>query len=304
MPMTDEPLLPIRHVTSRRIIAVRGSALEIRDDRVVGEAPLEIRVGGPQQKPVAVAVTMRTPGFEDELAVGLPPDGGAHRRARGGLDRRRRSGLAEPAGRHHPRPALAAVRRLEGGGAALHRDRVVRHLRQGIDRRGRPPVRPLAGRARRATGGDPRAARSAQDGPEGVRRDRRAARGRPLHAERRADRDPRGRRPAQRARQARRLAGPRGRDAPSRPDPDGVRAGQLRDRPEGGRRRDPDRVRGVRAVRPRDRDRGAPRGDPRRLPPRRGLQRLRATTAASTCGTSAAGAEVPASRQRLAAAAR
>jgi len=71
MPMTDEPLLPIRHVTSRRIIAVRGTALEIRDDRVVGEAPLEIRAAGPQQDPVAVAVTMRTPGFEDELAVGF-----------------------------------------------------------------------------------------------------------------------------------------------------------------------------------------------------------------------------------------
>jgi FdhD protein len=71
MPMTDEPLLPIRHVTSRRIIAIRGTSLEIRDDRVVGEAPLEIRAAGPQQTPVAVAVTMRTPGFEDELAVGF-----------------------------------------------------------------------------------------------------------------------------------------------------------------------------------------------------------------------------------------
>ncbi len=71
MPMTDEPLLPIRHVTSQRIIAVRGTSLEIRDDRVVGEAPLEIRAAGPQQDPVAVAVTMRTPGFEDELAVGF-----------------------------------------------------------------------------------------------------------------------------------------------------------------------------------------------------------------------------------------
>ena len=71
MSMTEEPLLPIRHVTSRRIIAVRGASLEIRDDRVVGEAPLEIRAAGPQQEPVAVAVTMRTPGFEDELAIGF-----------------------------------------------------------------------------------------------------------------------------------------------------------------------------------------------------------------------------------------
>ena len=71
MPMTDEPLLPIRHVTSRRIIAVRGTSLEIRDDRVVGEAPLEIRAAGPRQQPVAVAVTMRTPGSEAELAVGF-----------------------------------------------------------------------------------------------------------------------------------------------------------------------------------------------------------------------------------------
>ena len=61
--MTDEPPPPIRHVTSRRIIAVRGDSLEIRDDRVVGEAPLEIRAAGPQQEPVAVAVTMRTPGY-------------------------------------------------------------------------------------------------------------------------------------------------------------------------------------------------------------------------------------------------
>jgi FdhD protein len=69
--MSDDPVPPIRHVTSRRIIAVRGKSLEIRDDRVVGEAPLEIRAAGPRQEPVAVAVTMRTPGFEDELAVGF-----------------------------------------------------------------------------------------------------------------------------------------------------------------------------------------------------------------------------------------
>jgi FdhD protein len=52
-------------------VAVRGSTLEVRSDRVVGEAPLEIRAAGPGQDPVAVAVTMRTPGHEAELAVGF-----------------------------------------------------------------------------------------------------------------------------------------------------------------------------------------------------------------------------------------
>jgi FdhD protein len=62
---------PTRNVTTTRIVAVRGSALEYRADRVVGEEPLEILAAGPGQTPVAVAVTMRTPGNEDELAVGF-----------------------------------------------------------------------------------------------------------------------------------------------------------------------------------------------------------------------------------------
>jgi FdhD protein len=62
---------PTRHVTSRRILSIRGESLEVRDDRIVGEAPLEIRAAGPRQDSIAVAVTMRTPGNEAELAVGF-----------------------------------------------------------------------------------------------------------------------------------------------------------------------------------------------------------------------------------------
>jgi FdhD protein len=69
--LTGDPVPPVRHVTSHRIVGVRGGSLEVRDDRVVGEAPLEIRAAGPRQEPVAIAVTMRTPGNEAELAVGF-----------------------------------------------------------------------------------------------------------------------------------------------------------------------------------------------------------------------------------------
>jgi FdhD protein len=69
--LTGDAPPPVRHVTSHRVVAVRGESLEVRDDRVVGEAPLEIRAAGPRQDPVAVAITMRTPGHEAELAVGF-----------------------------------------------------------------------------------------------------------------------------------------------------------------------------------------------------------------------------------------
>jgi len=61
----------IRHVSTARILAVRGANVEERNDTLVGEEPMEIQVAGPGQHPVAVAITMRTPGFEAELAVGF-----------------------------------------------------------------------------------------------------------------------------------------------------------------------------------------------------------------------------------------
>jgi FdhD protein len=67
----DRPDLPIRRATTTRIVAVRGDRIEFRDDTLAGEEPFEIRTAGPGQEPVPIAVTMRTPGSEAELAVGF-----------------------------------------------------------------------------------------------------------------------------------------------------------------------------------------------------------------------------------------
>ena len=66
----DEPALE-RRATRVSVTAVRGAAVETRDDRLAGEEPMAIRVAGPGQTPVDVSVTMRTPGHEAELAVGF-----------------------------------------------------------------------------------------------------------------------------------------------------------------------------------------------------------------------------------------
>ena len=70
-PPRPAPDDPARSVAAVRVVAIRAGTTEVRDDRVAGEAPLEIRAAGPGEPPVAVAVTMRTPGAEPELAAGF-----------------------------------------------------------------------------------------------------------------------------------------------------------------------------------------------------------------------------------------
>jgi FdhD protein len=65
----SEPLR--RNLTPARIVSVRGGVRSERTDTLAGEEPMEIRAHGPGQQPVRVAVTMRTPGGDFELAVGF-----------------------------------------------------------------------------------------------------------------------------------------------------------------------------------------------------------------------------------------
>jgi FdhD protein len=60
-----------REAARGHVLAIRDGTVTARDDRLAGEEPMAIRVAGPGQVPAEVAITMRTPGHEDELAVGF-----------------------------------------------------------------------------------------------------------------------------------------------------------------------------------------------------------------------------------------
>jgi FdhD protein len=66
-----DPMPLRRNVRNSRVTAVRAGVRSERTDSLAAEEPLEIRAGGPGEEARSVAVTMRTPGADFDLAAGF-----------------------------------------------------------------------------------------------------------------------------------------------------------------------------------------------------------------------------------------
>src|SRR5262245_9045469 len=69
-PMTNNSITS-QNMTATSVLAIRNGSVLDQRDWLASEEPLEIRVQGPGQKLVSIAVTMRTPGHDHELAAGF-----------------------------------------------------------------------------------------------------------------------------------------------------------------------------------------------------------------------------------------